>query len=293
MDRRAEFVRHEIINGMSGNLTLYNNSTKVATPSIVFEYPTFTFNLPVDINVGGIGGGLYLEDANTSGVHTWANVISDSGSVWRNGSGGQTVLGATDSHSGGTLLTLGPLGVATNSVVVSGSLMSGPLGTGTLTIDTRSGSPEIFAYGGPRSVANPITWYSNVSGPAFVISGSNLLTFAGSVDFNQTNRTINISNTASAVFSGIITDDGLVLGLSETGTGYSLPRRRQFLHRRHHQYREICCAGTGSVQGPVIVQAAQAWVQDTRLASARLQSMAASRSAATYRARGEIPSLSQ
>lgn len=243
-----------IINGISGNLTLFNNSTKVATPSIVFEYPTFTFNLPVDINVGGIGGGLYLEDANTSGVHTWANVISDSGSVWRNGSGGQTVLGATNIYSGGTLLTLGPLGVATNSVVVSGSLMSGPLGTGTLTIDTRSGSPEIFAYGGPRSVANPITWYSNVSGPAFVISGSNLLTFAGGVDFNQTNRTINISNTASAVFSGIITDDGLVLGLSETGTGYLyLDGANSYTGGTTNTGNLL--AGTGSVQGPVIVQA--------------------------------------
>jgi autotransporter-associated beta strand protein len=244
-----------IINGLAGNLTIYNNTDKAATPSVEFQYPSFTFDLPIDLNVGGQGGGLYLEDVNTSGTHVWENVISDAGGIWRNGSKGQTILTATNTYTGGTLLTDGPLGVATNSVFNSGAIVAGPLGTGTLTVDTRSGSPMIFASGGAVSVGNAITWYSNnVVGPAFVILGSNELTFAGDVDFNETNRLIDVSNTAVAVFAGPITDDGLVLGLSISGTGdLYLDGTNTYTGGTTNSANLL--AGSGSVAGPVIVQA--------------------------------------
>ncbi|HEX4122442.1 MAG TPA: hypothetical protein VH619_17640 [Verrucomicrobiae bacterium] len=243
-----------IIKGLAGNLTIYNNTDKAATPSVEFQYPSFTFSLPIDLNVGGNGGGLYLEDVNASGVHVWSGIISDAGGVWRNASGGETLLTATNTFTGGTLLTLGPLGVATNSVIASGAVVAGPLGVGTLTVDTRSGSPDIFASGGPISVGNAITWYSNnVVGPAFVISGSNELSFSGDVDMNQTNRSIEVSNTASAVFSGTITDDGLGVGISIAGTG-ELYLDGTNIYTGGTTNSANLLAGTGIVLGPVVVQ---------------------------------------
>ncbi len=130
-------VLTNILNGISGNLTFVDNATKSGSPAIELTYPNIAFNLPVNLNVG-TGGGLILGDYNTSGVHAWENIISGAGQIQRNAAGGQTVLEATNTYSGGTILTSGQLGVATNSVFISGGLVSGPLGTGNLIVDTRT-----------------------------------------------------------------------------------------------------------------------------------------------------------
>jgi hypothetical protein len=91
-------------------------------------------------------------------------------------------------------------------------------------------------------------------GPTLVISGSNELTFSGNVDMDDTNRTIEVSNTASAVFSGVITDDGYDAGITETGTGaLYLDGANSYTGGTTNSGNLL--AGTGSVQGPVVMQA--------------------------------------
>jgi autotransporter-associated beta strand protein len=254
------------IQGTSGNLTFINNTTKnVGTASVILQYPAIAFNLPVDLNPGPNGGSVILAGENTNGVQEWQNVITDAGEIQRNGAGGETLLdNANNTYSGGTLLTSGALGVANNSVGSPGSLVSGPLGIGSLIIDTAAGaSPQIFASGGAWNVANPVTWFSNLLGNPWVISGSDELTFGGTVDLNAnlaaqpfnltgTNRAIVVSNTVSAVFTNVISDDGNDMGISVSGTGaLYLDGANTYTGTTTNDASLL--AGTGSVAGSVVV----------------------------------------
>lgn len=220
-----------LLNGISGDLTFINNtSPKVSTPLVVLQYPNFTFNLPVDLNVGNNGGGLIVAGENTSGVQIWNGVISDAGAIERNG-GGTTLLNNTNTFSGGVLLTNGSVGVGASTIWVSPAttpptILSSPLGTGTLTVGTAAGNtPALFASGGPQMVGNNIAFATTTVGPAFVINGSNSLTLDGDIDLYGTNRTFEIDNTGATVLSGVIIDSfddaisAAAGGLTKTGAG--------------------------------------------------------------------------
>jgi hypothetical protein len=141
------------------------------------------------------------------------------------------------------LLTAGNLGVANANA----------LGSGTLTIDANGASPDIFASGAAYTVPNPITWNSNVVGNPFAISGSYPLTFTGNVDLNTTNRTIQASNSASAIFKGSISDDS-GQGIDVTGTGaVYLDGANSYSGTTTNDASLL--AGTGSISGPVRVNA--------------------------------------
>src|ERR1039457_568642 len=93
------------LNGISGSLTFINNTTRASTPLTILTFPTFTFNLPVDISAGPLGGTMILAAENTSGVQTWNGVISDVGQFEVNGTGGTTLLNnASNTFSGGVQL---------------------------------------------------------------------------------------------------------------------------------------------------------------------------------------------
>jgi hypothetical protein len=223
------------LSGVSGTLTFVNNSTKASTPLIILTCPSFTFNLPVDLSLGAISGnGFILAAENTSGVQAWNGVISDAGQIERNGAGGTTLLNNTNTFTGSVLLYTGSLGVGASTTFnppgTIPAILSGPLGTGTLTIETAAGTPALFASGGPQLIGNLIQFSADAVGPAFVISGSNALTMAGDLDLYGTNRTLEIDNTGGTVLAGIIVDSindavnnsgvGVATaGLAKTGAG--------------------------------------------------------------------------
>ncbi len=205
------------LSGTSGTLT-FANYTSGRGPTIQLTAPGFTFNQPIvlDLDLSQTSGtNLFLACNNASNALVFNGVISGPGTVQRNASGGTTILNATNTYSSATLLSNGAIGVGTNSVSSSPpTIDSGPLGTGPLLIDTGNGTPRLFASGGPRTVANPISYPTNLLGSPLVVTGSFALTLSGDFDLNGTNRTIQADGTGAITFSGVISDGGFI----KTGT---------------------------------------------------------------------------
>jgi hypothetical protein len=246
------------------NLTAKNAGTGTVSP-LVMQYPNFTFNLPVTLNADTAGGIVLLSGGNTNGVQEWEGLITGVGGVQRDGAGGVTRMDdAANNYTGETLLTDGAMAVASDSVFSGSTLVSGPLGAGSLVIDTRTGTPQICATNAAHAVGNPITWYSNVLGSAWVISGNYPITFSGPMDLNANlatqpyyltgdNRAIVVSNGVSATFSGVISDDGNNMGLTLTGTGnVYLDGANTYTGTTSNSTDML--AGTGSVAGQVVIE---------------------------------------
>ena len=243
------------INGLAGTLIFSNWTTKAATPSIELTASNFTFNLPVDLNAGVTsGGGLLVGGFNTAGAQIWNGLITDTGGMDRNGSGGTTVLNNTNTYTGTSDLVNGIIGLGADSAQSSPpTIDAGPLGTGTLTITAVAGNTqELYASGGAHVVANPINYTSNLFGAPLIIGGSNSLTLSGPFDLSGTNRVIQTANTGATILSGVITDDGLVNGLIKTGAG-TLYLDGDNTYTGDTTNSAGTLAGSGSVAGPVVV----------------------------------------
>ncbi len=179
----------------------------------------FTCNANLNLN-----GSFQLAPYNDAGSQVYNGVISGfAGLVTRN-SGGTIMLNNTNSYSGGTTLSLGGVGIGSDS---ASDMSYGPFGIGSIYVDTSSGNSTVFAAGGPHTVNNPlyyITTTTNVG--ALVVSGSNTLTLSGTIDLSSqvgestpTNRTIQVTSTAPAILSGSISDSSLGCGIIKTGNG--------------------------------------------------------------------------
>jgi autotransporter-associated beta strand protein len=100
------------------------------------------------------------------------------------------------------------------------------LGTGILGIKVgnEGGTCSLFASGGAHTVANLIAYTSATNTATLTLSGSNNLTLAGSFTLSgadgtgNTNRTINVNNTALTTISGVISDAGLGCGIIKIGS---------------------------------------------------------------------------
>jgi autotransporter-associated beta strand protein len=215
------------LNGAGGSLVFSNGTTKTGTATIQLMAP-FTFNLPVDLNIGTVsGGGLLASGNNTTGSQTWNNLITDAGGLQRNGAGGTTVLNNTNTYSGITRLTSGTLAVSVDSIsiIAPPAVDAGPLGTGLLSLDTTAATNQLIALGGARVIGNAINYVNTNFGSPFIIGGTNNLTLSGAFDMIDTNRVIETDNTGITVLSGVITDDstssgdGLFYGITKTGNG--------------------------------------------------------------------------
>jgi hypothetical protein len=252
------------ITGVSGDLTFLNTANKNGQPTIYLGAP-FTFSLPVTLNAGTAGLGILVSASNKVGSQVWNNWITGGGELQRDGAGGTTLLNDTNNYSGdssgensesiviGTLLTDGLIGVGANSTNDANGYLIGALGSAALGIDTRgTGTPQLFAYGGARVISNEVTWFSNVIGPTWVINGTNELTLGGEIDLNETNRAIDVSNTAPTIISGFISDNGYDCGLTISGLG-ALYLDGANTYTGGTTNTGGLLAGAGSVAGPVVV----------------------------------------
>ncbi len=90
---------------------------------------------------------------------TFGGIISDgggsgAGSIDKQGAG-TLILSGANTYSGGTTLSAGTLGIGVDSVVSGGHIISGALGTGTLTVAT--GTLQVpDSAGVPHTLANNI-----------------------------------------------------------------------------------------------------------------------------------------
>jgi autotransporter-associated beta strand protein len=179
------------------------------------------------LTVGGFalsGGAATTARSNTingSGNLTIAGAITDGivagSSLLYNGTGRLTLNGASTftggfSFNGGTGSVLA---IGADSVLTGPGSPNGPVGTGTLTLNSSQG--QLIALGGTRTLENPIV-YSNASS---TIGGTNGLIFNGAVTWGGSNN-LNISNTTTT-FNGVFTlrSDGQVAQrtLTVAGTG--------------------------------------------------------------------------
>lgn len=161
---------------------------------------TYTAN---GLNTSGIGLDLRGPAAGATGGNTnLTGVISGSGGLLAF-SGNWSFFG-NNTYSGGTSIDQGQstsVGIGIDSTPTTGSVTSGPFGTGVVNFSTVGSN--LRAIGGARIVANPINL---VSGAYFGVTGSNPLSLTGTVDLQAgtTAPTFVITNTAATTINGTI-----------------------------------------------------------------------------------------
>lgn len=164
-----------------------------------------------------------------SGSQTYNGMISGWGSFMQKGT--TTYLNnGLNTYSGGTFPASGTIGLGADSVGTTPD--SGPIGTGPLYLapdstTSTTGSGTILAWGGARTIANPIQYPSATNNQTLIVGGTNALTLSGPITLNgndfvtpvYTSRIFQVNNTALTTFSGLISDSGMGFGLVKTGTG--------------------------------------------------------------------------
>ncbi len=164
---------------------------------------------------------LSLAPYNASGSQTYNGVISGPGLLIQRGNG-TTILNGANTYGGGTIPSTGRIGFGTNTVGTGGAVTSGPIGTNALFLTPEvaglSGNGEVFASGGARTNGNLIQYPSATNSFTLIIGGTNNLTFSGPFTLNgldvtnglatDTNniRTLQVTNSALTIFSGVISD---------------------------------------------------------------------------------------
>ena len=178
--------------------------------------------------------GSALAPYNSSGSQTYNGIISGNGGLIQRDAG-TTILKGTNTYVGGTTPSTGVIAFGTNTVTnVVGAVVSGPIGTGPLYLapeaPNTTGSGQVMAWGGARTIANPIQYPSSTNNLTLIIGGTNALTFTGPITLNgndwpnantYTMRIFQVTNTALTTFSGVISDltNGVsaVIGLVKSG----------------------------------------------------------------------------
>ena len=253
-----------------------------------------TTNKTLTINHGSNGSGTNATRIRINGTSTIYNAnlnLNDSTFVWSpsQGSGSQTYngvisgagaflqknsvsyLNGANTYSAGTIPAAGAIGLGIDTTGSPGSVSSGPIGTGPLSLvndstTTLGGSGMLFAFGGARSIGNQVQYPSASNNLTLVIGGTNHLTFTGPFALNGqdglgagTNRTIQVTNTGLTTISGAIGDSGLGVGLVKTGPGaLYLDAVNTYTGLTSNNSNTTntpgLLAGAGTIAGPVFVQ---------------------------------------
>lgn len=187
-------VSSGMLAGTGAGQTLANPVTLNGTMTVTGNSPV-TLSGPVTLTANRT-----LNTTNTA-LTTVGGVIGQSGGAWQltKGGGGQLLLQASNTYTGGTLMNGGTLIVGNN----------GALGTGTLTMAFGT----IKANTGPISLANALNLNGN-----FTVAGTQNLTFMGPTTLTGT-RTVTVTNTGLTTFAGNIGQSAAGLGLTKAGAG--------------------------------------------------------------------------
>jgi autotransporter-associated beta strand protein len=166
---------------------------------------------------------------NPTGSQIYNGVISGNGGIIQRAAG-ITILNGQNTYTGGTIPTTGTIGFGANSTPTVGTVTSGPIGKGALLIAPElpgtTGSGTVLAFGGARSIANPLQYPSGTNNQTLIVGGTNAFTFTGPYTLNgndslggPTNRIFQVTNTALTMLSGVVSDGGAGFGLIKTGNG--------------------------------------------------------------------------
>lgn len=252
------------LNGVAGK-TLTLNQPSLGTTNRYRVYganSTMNANLVLNGNSSAyaVVDGTVLAPYHGSGLQLYNGVISGNGGVIQR-AGGTAVFSGQNTYQGGTVPSTGTIGLGADSTPTSGSVSSSPIGTGALLLAPElpnvTGSGTVLAWGGARTIANPIQYPSATNNQTLIIGGTNALTFTGPVTLNgndntgtQTNRIFQANNTALSTISGTISGTGF--GLTKTGTG-TLALSGNNTYDGFTTVSAGTLRVTGSLAGPVLV----------------------------------------
>ena len=267
------------LNGLStATLTINNGAAYSSTASRICLYGVFTNNSAINFAVNGDGNELDFAPYNDTGSQVYNGLISGTGGRINVRAAGTVILtnANTFNDSGVTANGGGPSGY---SVFISGGNLglggdsspdfsavspgagSSPAGTGILGINSgpsEGGNASLFAYGGAHTIANPIIYTTANTNYVLTISGSNNLTLSGQFNLNgadntgNTNRTIQVNNTALTTLSGVVSDGGYNCGIIKSGNG-ALYLDGINSYAGSSTVSNGMLAGIGTIVGPVVV----------------------------------------
>jgi autotransporter-associated beta strand protein len=183
-------------------LTVVNDSLST-TPTISGTALAFTSAAPV-MSVSGL---------SRDNLIISAPITSSAGAITKTASGAVVLSGASTFNNGFNL-NGGSFILGASSTPTTGTVTSGPLGTGTLTVN----GGTLLSDGTARTVANSVTLAGDLTFGG-VLGGANV-TLTGAVDFGNANRTINVSSPAvMATLTGAIGGTSTGTGLTKAGPG--------------------------------------------------------------------------
>jgi autotransporter-associated beta strand protein len=216
------------LSGTSGTLRIGNKATVANSFQVRFSGGGFNFARPIIVGDPSFDSAtgtsllvFYNDNATAPQIFSGAISASSAGGIMRtapsSGTGGTTILSGNSTFSCDLTNSGGYLGIGLDSTPTTGTVTSGPLGTGTLEfqVDPNLG---IFAYGGARTIANRI--FLNGTGGTLnvLIGGSENLTFTGPWNVGNSSKFLNVTNTGLTTIAGSITNSGTGQ-LTKTGNG--------------------------------------------------------------------------
>lgn len=260
------------LSGTSGKtLTIYPGTTgntnryRVYGSNIVYNANLVLDNVDSPVTEALYNGTVLAPYEGSGGVQSYNGIISGVGGIVQRGSGATYLNNNQNTYSGGTFPTAGSIAFGADSVPATGTVVSGPIGTGPLflapEVGSATGSGTVLAAGGARTIANPIEYPSGTNNLTLIVGGTNDLTFTGPVSLNGVDgvtsasfpsRIFQIGNTGATTFAGPISDSSSFYALNKTGTGtLYLNAASTFTGVITNSAGRL--AGTGSVAGSVIV----------------------------------------
>lgn len=260
------------ITGSSSKTLTINAVYNLTIPSTarMRMYGAFTNNANLVLNSPGqteIEMAPYLP----SGNQVFNGVISGIGGHFVPRGAGSVIFNNTNTFndsgvnppSGYSLfMSSGNVGIGADSVSSTPpTIDASPVGTGIVGINVgaEGGTCAFFASGGAHTIANPFTYTSATNTVTVVFGGVNNLTLSGTFTLSgadntgNTNRTLQVTNNAATTISGVITDNGLNVGIIKTGNG-TLYLNGVNTYNGPTTNNAGVLAGTGTIVGPVDVE---------------------------------------
>jgi autotransporter-associated beta strand protein len=209
------------LNGVSAAITNNSANTETINNNITLGQAQTWTSTSGPLAFGGvINTGTFLLSLTGANNQTLSNSIGGTGGLTVNTSGGTTLLSGNNSYSGNTTLTAGTLSISgTNTTSGNTTLTAGTL---NINSSTALGSGPLFINGGTIDatvnfgslpVNNAQTWGGN-----FAFTGTNILTFGGTVALGTAVLTVTVNNSGVLTETGVISS-GVGGGISKAGTG--------------------------------------------------------------------------
>ena len=250
-------VLNGALGGNPGRTLTINNANANTVTSRLRLLGAFTNN--ANLLLSSSGAEIELAPYLASGDQVYNGVISGTyGRIVPRGNGNAILAAqntfddtATLNTGYSLLMSSGNVGFGADSVSSSPpTIDSGPASKGNIGINVgaEGGNCSFFAYGGAHTVGNPIIYTSATNTVTVSITGSNDLTFSGTLTLSgadntgDTNRPFSVSNTGLTTFSGVVSDGGTVCGITKTGSG------------------TLVLSGLNTYTGPTLLGGGKLWI---------------------------------